>query len=196
MQALSKQSKPMQFMSFPWLIKRFPEPCLLRYALVLCPFHTHTVFSISWIWFDAQLLVVVLCHLGTLICPIFDLVIAWYCLLFSFSVGFLEFLVMLYIFIFPWKTSYSHWYAGYQHRRSVFGQIPWAPGSKLWLDPWERSWQGPTHRPTSQWIQPSWAEEKQCRGHSIWAHSPHLSHSQLTYLLETRNLWVLSCVGF
>ena len=92
------------------------------------------------------------------------------------------------------KTSCSHRYAGYQHRRSVLGQIPWAPGSELWLDPWERSWQRPTHCPTSQWIQPSWAEEKQCRWHSIWSHSPYLSHSWLTFPLENRSFWVLSCV--
>lgn len=34
LQVLSKRSKPMQFMFFPWLTKRFPDLCLLRYMLL------------------------------------------------------------------------------------------------------------------------------------------------------------------
>jgi len=32
LQDLSRQSKAMLFMFYPWLTKRFPELCLLRYA--------------------------------------------------------------------------------------------------------------------------------------------------------------------
>lgn len=49
LQVLSKQSKPMPSMFFPWLTKRFLGLYLLRYALFLCSFYLMLVYSkICW----------------------------------------------------------------------------------------------------------------------------------------------------